>query len=107
MRSAPVKGRFLRLRRLGCLALDDKLLHCAQLRAPERAVLIGLGERPLNVRVPPGGDFDSGVYGKTSRFDALDEVVFAVSEQIDDAVDVASVQAELFGNRRWLVNAAR
>jgi len=43
-----------------------------------------------------------GGRGQASRFDALDEVVFAVPEQVDDAVDVALVQPELFGNRCWL-----
>ena len=88
-------GRFLAF---GSFALIDELLDGAQFGAAECSVLVGFGECSLDVGVFAGGDLDRGVDGEASRFDACDEVFFAVSEEIDDAVDVGLVQAELFGD---------
>ena len=57
------QGVLFRLRCFDCLALDDKLLHRAQLGTSERPVLIGLREGSLNVGISPNGKFDSSVDG--------------------------------------------
>ena len=66
-------------------------------------VVVGFRECALDVGVFAGGEFDGGVDGEASCFDASDEVFFAVAEEIDDAVDVGLVQAELFGDGRGFV----
>jgi len=91
------------LHRFGSLTPADKLLHGAQFRASESSVLVGFGERSLNVGVSPGGQLNSSVDGQASRLDALDEVVLAVSEKIDDSRNVGTVHPELFGDRRGLI----
>jgi hypothetical protein len=92
-----------RLCGFGSLALGDELLHCSQFHPAEYSVLIGFGECSLDVGICPGGNLDSGVDGQASCLDAHDEAVFAVSEKIDDAVDVCSVESEFFSDGRGFV----
>ncbi|HYI93061.1 MAG TPA: hypothetical protein VEX68_05935 [Bryobacteraceae bacterium] len=50
----------------------------------------------MNFLIFTGRDFDSGVDGKSSGFDSLDEVVLAEAQESRDPLDIGSVHSKSY-----------